>query len=44
MDGTINLFNLVEVPFWSIWVVVGIIVLVIIGFIAKGFFDEMKKK
>lgn len=34
----------IAVPFWVIWVIVGIVVLVIVGFIAKGFIDEMRKK
>lgn len=31
-------------PGWSIPVIVAIIVIIIVVFIAKGFFDELKKK
>ncbi len=40
--GTIPIFGF-EVPAIAIWIIVAIVVIAIIAFIAKGFFDEMKK-
>lgn len=34
----------ITVPIWVIWVIVALIILLIVIFIAKGFYDEMKKK
>lgn len=31
------------VPVWAVWVFAGLVCLAIVGFIAKGFIDEMKK-
>ena len=43
MDGTISIFGL-EIPTIVFWAVVALVVLAAIGFIVKGFLDEMKKK
>ncbi|NLG10022.1 MAG: hypothetical protein GX562_00605 [Coriobacteriaceae bacterium] len=32
------------IPDFALWIGIGVIVLVVLAFILKGFFDEMKKK
>jgi hypothetical protein len=44
MFENIDLFGVVQVPAIAFWVVVALVVLGVILFIAKGFFDELKKK
>ncbi|MDR3053707.1 MAG: hypothetical protein LBU48_07600 [Coriobacteriales bacterium] len=34
----------VPIPDYVIWIALGVIVLVVIAFILKGFFSELKKK
>lgn len=40
--STIPIFGL-EIPVVAVWIVVAIVVIAVIAFIGKGFFDEMKK-
>jgi hypothetical protein len=42
LTGTVDLFGL-AVPAWTIWLLGAIIVVLIVVFILKGFFSEMKK-
>ena len=44
MFESIDLFGIVQVPAIAFWVVVGLVVIGVIAFIAKGFFSELKKK
>ncbi|MCF0232419.1 MAG: hypothetical protein HUJ63_09205 [Enterococcus sp.] len=44
LTSTISLFNSVEIPVWSIILLIVAIVLAIIIPIIKGYKDEMKKK
>jgi uncharacterized membrane protein YjfL (UPF0719 family) len=34
----------IPIPNWVIWAVLGVVLLVVVIFILKGFIDEMKKK
>ncbi len=40
----IDLFGIVQLPMWIIWVIVAIIVAIIVIFILVGFIQEMRKK
>ena len=40
--GSIPIFGM-QIPAVAVWVVVAIVVIAVIAFIGKGFFDEMKK-
>lgn len=33
-----------EIPAIAVWIVLALVVIAVICFIAKGFFDELKKK
>lgn len=39
-----GLFGLSFLPDWTVWIFVGLAVIFILAFIAKGFFSELKKK
>jgi|GEM_PF-4318692 len=41
-DAYASLFG-IYVPWWSVWVTLGIVVVVVIALILKGMFSELKK-
>lgn len=41
-DAYASLFG-IEVPQWSVWVTLGVVVIVVIALILKGLFSELKK-
>ena len=43
MGDMIDLFGM-QVPGFVVWILVAVIVVLVVGFILKGFFSELRKK
>lgn len=44
MDGSVRLFGIIDIPVVIIWVAIGVVALIIVGFVAWGFLKEIRKK